>query len=242
MRLVCEHISKTFVTKGRVLNVLEDVTVEAADHDFVCIFGPNGCGKSTLLRILAGVLAPSGGRVFFKDGGNAPFPVSLIFQEHGLFPWLTVRDNACFNLEMRGFSRKERYAKAQGLIEEMGLARFVDYYPGQLSTGMKQKVNLIRGLLMDSPILLIDEADKSLDVYSKLVVQKDIHRIWSQYRKTIIYVTHDIEGALGLAKTIWIMGHAPTRIIKTFDVDGDREELKRRIMEILEQEAYKMTL
>jgi len=255
MRIVCDHIAKSFQTKDGLLPVLGDISCATEEHDFVCLLGPNGCGKSTLLKIIAGVLAPCSGKVIFKETNGALRPASLIFQEYGLFPWLSVKDNVCFYLEMKGVSRRDRYAKAQPLIDQMGLSRFVNYYPHQLSLGMKQKVNLIRGLLMDSEAILIDEADRSLDVYSKLVAHKDIRRVWEEFRKTIVYVTHDIDSALSLARTVWIMGDSPARIIRTFTVKdflipsatapGGRvpdPRLKDQIIAIIEKEAQGMRI
>ena len=255
MKINCEHIAKTFENKHASLEVLGDITCSTREHDFVCLLGPNGCGKSTLLKIIAGVLKPSGGQVLFKDTNGSSRPVSLVFQEYGLFPWLNVMDNACFYLEMRGLPKKERYQKASVLIDHLGLSKFAGYYPYQLSLGMKQKVNLIRGLLMDSEALLIDEVDRSLDVYSRLLVHKDLYKIWKDYGKTIISVTHDIDNALIIAKTIWIMGGSPSKIVDVFDVEKIRSacsggqgpnmllaQLRDRIVEVIEREAQKMAI
>jgi NitT/TauT family transport system ATP-binding protein len=213
MKIVCEHLSKKFIFNGKLLEVLQDINVEIAEHEFICILGPNGCGKTTLLRIMAGILSPSEGKVYCV-GHNGHIPASLIFQEQGLFPWLNVIDNVCFYLEMNGVSKNERYAKVSCYMEKMGLTEFVNYYPYQLSAGMKQKVNLIRGLTIDSPFLLIDEPDTSLDINTKTVIHDDIYRVWKEHNKTIVYVTHDIHEALRLATHIWIMGRAPATIIK----------------------------
>lgn len=252
MRIICEHISRNFISANK-LEVLKDITIATEEHDFICILGPNGCGKTTLLKIMAGILKPSSGNILYTGERNSPYPVSLIFQEQGLFPWLNVIDNICFNLEMRGLSRKDRYMKAEEFVKKLGLDKFVNYYPHQLSTGMKQKVSLIRGLLMDSAALLIDEPVASLDVYSKLIVQQDIYKIWEEYKKTIIYVTHDIEEALQLAKHIWVMSSSPAKIIKKFDIspygpvlsekriiDAEVLALKKQIIGILQQEAEKV--
>lgn len=252
MKIICEHISKDFISRNAVLSVLKDINVEIEEHDFVCILGLNGCGKTTLLKILAGILKPSKGRIYYAGDNNNFRPTSMIFQEQGLFPWLNVIDNVCFILEMRGLPKKERYRKVEGYIEKMGLTKFIDYYPHQLSTGMKQKIGLIRGMSIDSEVILIDEAEPHLDTYSKLIIQEDIYKVWNEYKKTIIYVTHDIEAALYLAKHIWIMGKSPANIIKEFDMIpyksriGQREyadvqifDLKKQIIDIIQKEAHK---
>lgn len=217
MRIVSEHIYKSFPSKKGELEVLEDINFSTEEHDFVCILGGNGCGKTTLLKIMARILEPTKGRVQYLSDNGSPAHASLIYQGEGLFPWLNVMDNACFGLEMRGMPKKERYGRALCIIEKMGLKRFADFYPHQLSAGMKQKVNLIRGLLMDSPVLLIDEPSTSLDATSKLLIREDIYKVWKDYQKTVIYVTHDVEEALQLARHIWVMGKYPGKIIKKFD-------------------------
>lgn len=255
MKIICEHVSKKFTSKDNELEVLRDINVETEEHDFVCILGPNGCGKSTLLKIMAGILPPSEGAIRYAGSNDFLTPTSLIFQEHGLFPWLKVIDNICFVLEIRGLSKKERYKKAQGYMEKMGLMKFAGYYPHQLSVGMKQKVNLIRGLLTDSAVLLIDEPSVSLDIYSKLTIQEDIHKIWSEYKKTVIYITHDIEEAICLSKHIWIMSKSPSIIIKKFDTtlyrQGNAEgvcfdrrllDLEKEVVGIIQRESARISI
>ncbi len=239
MRIICKNISKAYGP----LEVLSGVDVATEGHDFVCILGPNGCGKTTLLKIMAGILAPSGGEILYEDGRPQERKVSYVYQEYGLFPWFNVMDNICFHLEMKGLSREERYGRARNYVEEMGLAPFRSYYPHQLSVGMKQKVGLIRGLLMDSPVLLIDEADASLDIHAKSVAQKDIYRIWRDYNKTVVYVTHDVDGALQLARHIWIMSQRPGTIIKKIDLSAgpnDKSVIKQEIVDIFQSESVKV--
>ena len=127
MKIICEHISKDFISNNRKLRVLDDFNETIDNHDFICILGPNGCGKTTLLKIIAGILKPSSGNVRYSGCDNGVKSVSLIFQEQGVFPWLRVIDNLCFNLEMRGFSKKERYAKVERYISEMGFGEFINY-------------------------------------------------------------------------------------------------------------------
>jgi NitT/TauT family transport system ATP-binding protein len=252
LKIICEHIYKSFPSAEGKLDVLEDINISTEQHDFVCILGANGCGKTTLLKIMAMILKPTQGSIHYINENHSTVHASLIYQEQGLFPWLTAIDNACFGLEMKGMSKQERYKRSRDIIEQMGLTKFVDFYPYQLSAGMKQKVNLIRGLLMDSAALLIDEPDTSLDSVSKILIRKDIYRIWKEYDKTIIYVTHDIGEALELAKHIWVMGKYPGKIIEKFDIGlpdaiSDsastairKQVLKNRILEIIGGESNKI--
>ena len=127
MRIICEHLSKSYRVKGHDFPVLDDISLETGEHDFVCVLGPNGCGKTTLLKLMAGLLKPTSGAVRYADVRNSAIPVSLIFQEHGLFPWLNIFDNICFHLEMKGLPKKERYAQARPFLESMGLERFLKH-------------------------------------------------------------------------------------------------------------------
>jgi ABC-type nitrate/sulfonate/bicarbonate transport system ATPase subunit len=240
MKIVCDKISKDFHTPNGVVRVLDGFTAQTAPHDLVCIIGPNGCGKSTLLKIIAGLTAPSHGRVIFEGPSRMPNPATLVFQEDSLFPWLNVRDNVCFGLEMNGVPRQKRYAMAGKLMDELGLSGFSLCYPHQLSTGMKQKASLIRGLLTDAPVMLMDEPDKSLDIYSKLVLCDDIRRVWQQYGKTVVCVTHDIDMAIKLARTIWVLGCSPASVLRRIEIGtGSSDGIRREIEVIVRQEAEK---
>ncbi|MBF0331949.1 MAG: ATP-binding cassette domain-containing protein [Candidatus Omnitrophica bacterium] len=247
MKIICERISKEFTTARGPLRVLEDFSAETREHDLVCIMGPNGCGKSTLLNIMAGIIQPSSGRVVFEGGEPVPRPATLVFPEDGLFPWMDILDNVCFGLKMSGVPQPKRYEMAEALLNEMGLMPFTQSYPYQLSTGMKQKACLIRGLLTDAPVILMDEPDKSLDIYSKFLLCDDIHRVWERYRKTVVCVTHDIDMAMRLARTIWVLGRRPATIVKTIDLGepgvkdnaARLEGWKREIAGIIRGEAEK---
>lgn len=251
MKIICDQISKNFITSSGPVRVLEDFSFETERHDLVCILGPNGCGKSTLLKIIAGLVTPSHGRIVFDGPHPLRMPATLVFQEDGLFPWLNVIDNVCFGLEMNGVSRQKRYVLAGGLIREMGLEKFSLCYPHQLSTGMKQKAALIRGLLTDAPVILMDEPDKSLDIYSKHVMCEDIRWVWEEHQKTVVCVTHDIDIALKLSRTVLVLGKSPARVVKRIDMRplsgmADKEaycclleKLRAEIHDMIRQEAEK---
>ncbi|MBF0331184.1 MAG: ATP-binding cassette domain-containing protein [Candidatus Omnitrophica bacterium] len=252
MKIICDKISKNFTVPGGVVRVLEDFSFETQAQDFVCILGPNGCGKSTLLKIIAGIVAPSAGRVVFEGPAYAGVRATLIFPEDGLFPWLNVRDNVSFGLEMKGVPVLERYELARKLMEDMELMKFALCYPHQLSSGMKQKASLIRGLLTDAPVILMDEPDKSLDINSKRIMCEDICRVRDEYRKTVICVTHDVDMALRMAKTILVFGRSPVAVVKKIDMRpfsemSDKQEycfllekLRGEIQGIIRQEVEKV--
>ena len=209
----CEGISHRFAgTSGEVV-ALDGVTFEARPGEFLCIVGPSGCGKTTLLRIIAGLLAPTEGQVKFEGQGKGRAPRNgLVFQEHGVFPWMTVLDNVAFGLEMRGVGRVERRERAAIFTERVGLASFLGSYPHELSVGMRQRVGIARAFVADVPILLMDEPFGSLDPQTKLVLQEELLRIWRDDRKLVVYVTHDIEEAVNLGDRVLVMTGRPGTI------------------------------
>src|SRR5262249_41712773 len=159
----------------------------------VCILGPSGCGKTTLLRIMAGLETPTAGTLAFCSSDDQRPSNSMVFQEHSLFPWLTVIDNVAFGLEMRGISRRERYTRARAFLDTVGLSKFRQHYPHQLSGGMKQRASLARALVNDPELLLMDEPFAALDEQNRLLLQDELLRIWERDRKTVVFITHSID-------------------------------------------------
>lgn len=211
--IACVDVRHRYGRAGREVLALERVAFEVEAGEFVCIVGPSGCGKTTLLKIIAGLLTPTSGSVRFGAArGAAPPRNGLVFQEHGVFPWLTVLDNVAFGLEMRGIPRDERRARAADFIERVGLSAFADKHPHELSVGMRQRVGIARAFVADVPILLMDEPFGSLDAQTKLVLQEELLRIWRDRRKTVVYVTHDIEEAVHLADRVLVMSGRPGTI------------------------------
>jgi NitT/TauT family transport system ATP-binding protein len=243
----CESLSLAFARRdGGVLLALENVSLSVADGVFVSIVGPSGCGKTTLLRLIAGLLAPSSGTVRFGDAG-APRP-GLVFQEHGVFPWMTVIDNVAFGLEMQGVPRDERRARAARFTERFGLGGFVQSFPHELSVGMRQRVGIARAFVTGSPVLLMDEPFGSLDAQTKLVLQEELLRIWREDRKVVVFVTHDIEEAVRLGDRVIVMSGRPGTIREELPVTSPRPRhlthldapslaLVGRIWDLLEQEV-----
>jgi NitT/TauT family transport system ATP-binding protein len=245
MRVKCHQISKQFKTKNGVVSALKDVSFQTEEQEFLCLLGPSGCGKTTLLRIIAGLLEPTTGGITF-DGTKSgdTLATALVFQEHGIFPWMNVIGNVCFALEMRGVTKKQRHSQAMPLIDRLGLTNFIHSYPYQLSSGMKQRVGLARAMVSGAEMLLMDEPFAALDAQMRLISQQQLLEIHQDYHKPVVYVTHDIDEALLLADRIILMTARPgcikTEIKVNFPRPRDRngetvQALARLKMEIWRQ-------
>ena len=222
--LAIENVSKTFVTKRggaqQRTHALSDVSLTVNEGEFCVIIGSSGCGKSTLLRLIDGLILPSAGRILIQGNEvKSPGPDrGVVFQHANLMPWRTVRGNIEFGLECLGFSKSVRKERATRYIEMVGLTKFEDHYPGQLSGGMQQRVGLARAFAVEPEILLMDEPFGALDAQTKLLMQTELERIWSVQKRTAILITHDIEEALFLADRIVVMSAHPGRIANIVDV------------------------
>jgi NitT/TauT family transport system ATP-binding protein len=200
----------SYPARNGAVQALAEVSFNVQPGEFVSIVGPSGCGKSTLLKLVAGLMQASSGQIEFAAEMNGGKPQNaLVFQEHGLFPWMNVRDNVAFGLEMQGVGREERREKAQRFLESVGLGAFSEHFPYQLSVGMRQRAAIARSFLADPHLLLMDEPFSALDAQSKLVLQEELLRIWKDHRKMVIYVTHDIEEAILLGDRVLIMSGSP---------------------------------
>jgi len=203
-------------------HVLERVNLEVLEGEFVCIVGPSGCGKTTLLNIIAGFLRASRGEVLV-EGGPVQGPDRrriFIFQEGGVFPWLTVRENIGFGLD-RGH-RSEHDAVIRHYVEMVGLSGFERSYPRELSGGMRQRVEIARALAANPEILFMDEPFGALDYITRFKMRADLVRIWEAERKTILFVTHDIDEALQLAGRVLVMSRRPATVQEVVEVDLPR--------------------
>lgn len=221
-------VHKTFVNdKGRV-QALAGVSLSVEKGELVVIIGPSGCGKTTLLQIVAGLEEPSKGEVRIagqrvnKWGRDR----TMIFQDYSLFPWLTVRGNVEFGLKMAGVRPEERLKIVDELIRKVGLEGFENLYPHELSGGMQQRVALARALAIDPAVLLMDEPFASVDALTRRELQAELVRLWSESRKTILFVTHSLREALILADRIVVMTPRPGRIKAIFTVDLPRPREK----------------
>lgn len=227
MALVIENVSKRFQSKNKEINVLEKINLEAQNGEFICILGPSGCGKSTLLNIIAGLEKPTEGKVFLNGREVlSPGPDRVVmFQESALFPWLKVIDNVEFGMKIRGVPKKERHERALKYLKMVHLTKFKDVYAHQLSGGMKQRVALARALTLDSEVLLMDEPFAALDSQTKNILLLELQRIWWETKKTIIFVTHNIEEAVLLADKVVVMSSNPGKIKKVFEMRLARPRL-----------------
>jgi NitT/TauT family transport system ATP-binding protein len=224
--LVSIHgVSQHFRVDGATLPALEGIDLEVPDGQFVSLVGPSGCGKSTLLSLVAGLRPPTRGAVLC-DGVRitAPIPrkVGMIFQEANLLPWLSAVDNVAFPLKLRRVPKSERLRAAARMLELTGLAGFEERLPHQLSGGMKQRVAIARGLVQNPAVLLMDEPFASLDEQTRMVLGDELLRIWSETRKTVLFVTHSLNEAVYLADRVIVLSARPGRIVDDVAVDLPR--------------------
>jgi NitT/TauT family transport system ATP-binding protein len=202
--------------KDELLVALEDIDLEIADNEFVCVLGPSGCGKSTLLRLAAGLEKPSLGTI------ETPSRPSVVFQEHGVFPWLTVAQNIGYPLKLRGMSRAQREARVDQLLDLVGLSEFGGFYPAQISGGMRQRTSVARALADDGDLLLMDEPFGALDEQTRVTLQQELLEIWERTSKAVMFITHSVDEALMLADRVVVMSHRPGRIIDDIAVPFGR--------------------
>jgi NitT/TauT family transport system ATP-binding protein len=241
MGLRCRNLFLRYHGQAGEVSALEDVSLELGNEEFVCIVGPSGCGKTTLLKLMAGLLQPSAGEIEVDTGATNGRPKNaLAFQEHALFPWMSVLDNVAFGLRMQGVKKKESHARARAFIDQVGLTRFTRSYPHELSVGMRQRASIARAFVADPEVLLMDEPFGSLDALTKLVLQEELLRIWGEHRKIVVYVTHDIEEAVLMGDRVLVMSGRPGRILEEFPIplSRPRDLLDRENPEIVRIRAH----
>jgi len=234
VKLWTENVGMSFLREGKTLQVLENIDLEVGDGEFVCLLGPSGCGKSTLLSAMAGFLKPTSGEIRI-DGEivKGPDPRRIfVFQERGVFPWLTVEGNIAFGLSR--LARSERAQRVEHYIRMVGLEGFERSYPHELSGGMKQRVEVARALAVNPDVMFLDEPFGALDSITRMVMRGELLRIWQAERKTILFVTHDIDEAVQLADRIVVMSARPGRIqqIVSIDIPHPRDISSRRYLEL----------
>ena len=218
-KLSAQHIDLVFTRDGNTTAVLNDISLEVAKGEFLCIVGPSGCGKSTLLSTIAGFLSPTSGEIRI-DGEvvSGPDPRRIfVFQERGVFPWLTVEGNIEFGLFK--LTRAERTLRVAHYIKMVGLGGFEKAYPAELSGGMKQRLEVARALAVNPDMLLLDEPFGALDSITRLIMRGELLRIWQAERNTIVFVTHDIDEAVQLADRVVVLSDRPARIQQIMDID-----------------------
>jgi NitT/TauT family transport system ATP-binding protein len=225
-RIAVSGLTKRFGARDGELTAVDDVSFEVREGEFVALLGPSGCGKSTILNIVAGLLPRSGGRVLIDadavEAGKVNRKVGYVFQRDTVFPWRTVAANIGYGLEIAGLPKVERTARVANAIEAAGLIGFAESFPRALSGGMRQRVALMRTLIMEPDILLMDEPFGALDTHTKLDMHKTLLEIWERERQTVLFVTHDLGEALTLASRIILLSARPGRLKDDFDVSFPR--------------------
>jgi NitT/TauT family transport system ATP-binding protein len=222
--LSVEHVTKCFGDGEAAVTAVEDFSFDVAEGEFVTLIGPSGCGKTTLFQIIGGLTGGYQGRVRVAgETITGPHPaIGMVFQEESTFPWRSVIDNVAFGLEVAGIGRSERYERARAMLAAVGLSGFDRHLPRQLSGGMRQRVALARALIMERPILLMDEPFAALDAQTKIVMQEELLRIFEATRKTVLFVTHAIDEAILLGDEIVVMTARPGRIKEVIPIDLPR--------------------
>lgn len=219
------NLTKRYATqRGEPLLALDDVTLKISENSFTCIVGPSGCGKSTILRVAAGLEPASSGTVHYRsDAVTKPCgKIGLVFQEYSLFPWLTVLDNVAMGPAFAKTPRKEREERAMKYLRMVGMVDFSHAYPHELSGGMRQRVAIARALCNDPDVLLMDEPFGALDAHTRILLQRELLKVWELTGKTIVLVTHSVDEAVYLADRIVIMTSRPGRIRSVLEVDMKR--------------------
>jgi NitT/TauT family transport system ATP-binding protein len=246
-KLVIRDLSRSFAKDdGSRLAVLDRITFDVEDKEFVCILGSSGCGKTTLLRLIAGLDTAQEGTVSL-DGeeirGTSP-KVGMVFQEYSLFPWRTVIDNIAFGLEMQGMAKDGRYRIAERYLSLVSLAQFRNSYPSELSGGMRQRVAVARALALDPVLLLMDEPFGALDAQTRNMLQKELLDIWEETKKTIVFITHSVDEAVFLSDRIVVMTPRPGRLCRIFPVGLPRPrdrtspefaQVRREVLDLINQ-------
>lgn len=220
-KIQVKNLKKTFPLKDQNFVALDGVSLDIQDEEFVTVVGPSGCGKTTLLNVIAGLEKASGGEVLV-DGQKVSGPSperGVIFQQYALFPWLTVRENVEFGLKLAKKSKKETRETASHFIELVGLTQFADALPKMLSGGMKQRCALARAYAVNPKLLLMDEPFGALDALTRVNLQGQLLQTWQSEKRTVMFITHDVDEAVFLANRVVVMAAKPGRIKEIIEVD-----------------------
>ena len=247
--LKVENVSKIFpaINKSHAVQALQDISLEVKTNEFVSILGHSGCGKTTLLNLIAGFEKPTSGRIECagKEVKEPGAERAMVFQDYALFPWLTVRDNIAFGLNIKGIDSATINQKVDHFANLVGLGAFVESYPHQLSGGMRQRVSIARAFAVDPTVLLMDEPFAALDAQNRAMMQKEMIRILAEESKTVVLVTHSIEESINLSDVIIIMTRRPGHVKEVIRVPEPRRmvedtpsylEVRRKIRDLISDE------
>jgi ABC-type nitrate/sulfonate/bicarbonate transport system ATPase subunit len=244
-RVQAKDLGKRYVSRKREVHALDEMTIDIAPGEFVAIIGPSGCGKTTFLNIVAGFERPTAGEIAV-DGRPVKGPGpdrGVVFQDYALFPWLTVLNNVRYGLRECGVSKEEATEVASRWLHQVGLEEFAQQYPHQLSGGMRQRVALVRVLVNEPKILLMDEPFAALDAMTRTTLQRELVTLWERTGQTVVYVTHNVEEAIFLADRMVIMSRRPSRVSHVIVIDLPRprdvtsiafNEYRRRATDLLD--------
>ncbi len=210
------------------LEIIDNLNLSVRKGEFLVLFGPNGCGKTTFLRLIANLIKPSSGKIRLGNK-NKSCRIGFVFQEDRLLPWKTVFEN--IDIVAKNFFRDEKQRKKiiKKYLDVVGLNSFANYYPNKLSGGMKQKVALVRALVIEPEIILMDEPFRALDIHSKIKFQKEILKIWRKTGKTIIFVTHDIQEALRMAQKLVLLSERPSKVLNIFTNMDEQDKIRKKL-------------
>jgi ABC-type nitrate/sulfonate/bicarbonate transport system ATPase subunit len=253
-KLLIDDVSMNFATPAGVFHALDHVSLSVPMGSFVSLIGPSGCGKSTIFNVVAGLQEPSEGRVLIDgiDATGTIGRVGYMLQKDLLLPWRTLTDNIILGMEIQGVPLAEARARALPLLRRYGLTGFENAYPTALSGGMRQRAALLRTLLFDTDVILLDEPFGALDAQTKLRMQEWLLQLWGDFGKTVVFVTHDVEESIFLSDEVHVMGTRPGRIIETIPVALPRPRvrtctttpefmaLKERCLALLHSQAVSM--
>lgn len=256
VKLQIKEVSKTYIDKSNQVEVLSNISISVRENNFICFLGPSGCGKTTLLRIIAGLLKPTEGSVLL-DGSEIIEPTTkcgLVPQSYTLFPWLTVWKNVAFGLKLKRMDRSRIDPVVSEHLKLVGLLEYRDYYPKELSGGMQQRVAIARTLANEPEILLMDEPFGALDSQTRSLMQEFLLKIWEAKKKTVVFVTHDIDEAIFLSNKIYILSLPPACIKEEVEIQLPRPrsselklepsflEYKKHVSNAVRSDASKMLL
>jgi NitT/TauT family transport system ATP-binding protein len=231
-------VTRDFFSRGKLVEALGGVDLEIPEGEFLTIVGPSGCGKSTLLNLVSGLMPPSGGALRYRGrevrGVNTE--IGYITQQDNLFPWRTLQDNVAFPLEVQRVPQEERRRRAAALIAKVGLGGFEEHYPYELSGGMRQRANIIRTLIYDPQLILMDEPFGPLDAQTRVILQDQLLKLWVESRKTVVFITHDLVEAIALADRVAVMTARPGVIKSVNEVTIPRP---RDIFHIHDDEEFR---